>query len=156
MARDLRTVLRHLAAAPGYALSVIATLALAVGANSAIFSAVHAVLIRPFPIADADRTVIGSQTDNISGQAVIELTYRHLREWTGAGQTFTHAALMATHNWNAVLENRGEPARLSFAGVSGGFFDALGATPLLGRVFNAADDLPAAAPVIVLNHDAWQ
>ncbi|HEX5214973.1 MAG TPA: ABC transporter permease [Vicinamibacterales bacterium] len=155
MARELLVVIRHLTGSPGYALSVIATLALAIGANSAIFSAVHAVLIRPLPIAEPARTVVVSQTDNITGQSVIELTYRHLREWTGAGRTFTHAALMATHNWNAVLENRGEPVRVPFAGVSAGFFDALGAWPIIGRGFDAADDLPAAAPVIVLNYDAW-
>lgn len=141
--------------APAYAMTVTVTLAVAIGANSAIFGAVHAVLLRPLPLADPDRTVLVHQTDKITGQSVVELTYRHLREWQQAGGTFTHAALVATHNWNAVLQGRGEPARLSFAGVSANFFDALGVPALLGRTFEAADDVPNAAPVIVLNHDAW-
>ena len=152
---ELGLVIRHLRGAPGYAGLVIVTLALAIGANSAIFSAVHAVLLRPLPIAEPDRTVLVHQTDNVSGQAVIEMTYRHLREWQTAGPTFTHAALVSTHTWNAVLTGRGEPARLAFAGVSAGFFDALGVRPQLGRGFEPADDVHRAAPVIVLNHGTW-
>jgi putative ABC transport system permease protein len=151
----LNGVLRHLVRAPAYSLSVIVTLALAIGANSAIFSAVHAVLLRPLPLAEPGRTAVAWQTDNISGQAVIEMTYRHLREWRAAGRTFTHSALVGTHTWNAVLEGRGEPTRLSFAGASADFFDALGVRPLLGRGFEPADDVPNAAPVIVLNYGAW-
>ena len=153
--RDLGVVLRHLVRAPAYSLSVIATLALAIGANSAIFSAVHAVLLRPLPLAEPGRTAVAWQTDNISGQAVIEMTYRHLREWRAAGRTFTHSALVGTHTWNVVLEGRGEPTRVSFAGASAGFFDALGVRPLLGRGFEPEDDVPNAAPVIVLNYGAW-
>ena len=153
--QDFRLVLRSLGRTPAYASAVIVTLALAIGANSAIFSAVHAVLLRPLPLADPARTVVVSQTDNATGQSVIELTYRHLREWRGAGQTFTHSALVGTHTWNVVLEGRGEPARLAFAGVSADFFNALGVVPLHGRGFEAADDVPHAAPVIVLNHETW-
>ena len=104
---DLRIVIRHLGRSPAYSLSVIVTLALAIGANSAIFSAVHAVLLRPLPLADAGRTVVAWQTDNITGKAVIEMTYRHLREWRAAGRTFTHSALVGSHTWNAVLEGPG-------------------------------------------------
>ena len=154
LGRDLRIVLRHLGRSPAYSLSVVVTLALAIGANSAIFSAVHAVLLRPLPLADPGRTVVAWQTDNITGKAVIEMTYRHLREWR-TGQTFTHSALVGSHTWNAVLEGRGEPTRLNFAGASADFFDAVGVRPLLGRGFEPADDAPHAAPVIVLNHGAW-
>jgi predicted permease len=145
---------RHLVRAPAYSLSVIVTLALAIGANSAIFSAVHAVLLRPLPLAEPERTVIAWQTDNVTGKAVVEMTYRHLREWR-TGQTFTHSALVGSHTWNAVLEGRGEPTRLSMAGVSADFFDAVGVRPLLGRAFEAGDDTPHAPPVIVLNYGSW-
>jgi putative ABC transport system permease protein len=153
--RDLTLVFRHLRRAPAYAASVVVTLALAIGANSAIFSAVHAVLLRPLPLAEPGRTVVAWQTDKITGRSVIEMTYRHLREWRAAGQTFSHSALVGTHVWNAVLEGYGEPTRLSFAGASADFFDALGVKPLLGRGFEPADDVPNADPVIVLNYGAW-
>ena len=152
--RDLRIVLRHLVHSPAYSLSVIVTLALAIGANSAIFSAVHAVLLRPLSLAEPGRTMIAWQTDLVTNKAVIEMTYRHLREWR-TGQTFTHSALIGSHTWNAVLEGHGEPTRVNFAGASAEFFDAIGVTPLLGRGFAAADDTPHAPPVIVLNYGTW-
>ena len=151
---DVRHAFRHLRQSPGYAATAILTFALAIGANSAIFSAVNTVLLRPLPVeAPADLAVIW-QTDE-GGQAVIELTHRHLREWTAAGKTFTRAAVMGSHNWSAVLQGRGEPSRIWFNGVSAGFFDTLGVTPLLGRGLRAEDDVPNAPLVAVLNHGAW-
>ena len=151
---DLRHALRQLTQSPGYSLAAIATLALAIGANSAIFSAVNAVLLRPLPVESPDRLAVVWQTDE-GGQAVIELTHRHLREWTQAGSTFTAAAVMGSHNWSAVLQGRGEPSRIWFAGVSSGFFDTLGVRPLLGRGFRPEDDVPNAPAIAVLNHSAW-
>ena len=151
---DLHHAFRHLRQSPGYAATAIVTFALAIGANSAIFSAVNTVLLRPLPVAAPEDLAVVWQTD-AGGRAVIELTYRHLREWTAAGKTFTRAAVMGSHNWSAVLQGRGEPSRIWFNGVSAGFFDTLGATPLLGRTFRAEDDVPNAPAVAVLNHGAW-
>jgi predicted permease len=150
----MKLVLRHLIRSPAYALSVIVTLALAIGANSAIFSAVHAVLLRPLPLAEPTRTMIAWQTDHVTNKAVIEMTYRHLREWR-TGQTFTHISLIGSHTWNAVLEGHGEPVRVNFAGAAAEFFDAMGVRPILGRGFTAADDTPHAPPVIVLSYGTW-
>src|SRR3982751_3342523 len=152
--RDLRLALRHLRQSPGYTVTAVLTLAVAIGANSAIFSAVNAVLLRPIPVDDPSRVAIVWQTTGASG-AVVELTYRHLREWSAAGRTFTSASMMASHNWNSVLTGHGEPTRVWFNGVSGNFFETLGARPLLGRTFRAEDDLPHAAPVAVLNYSMW-
>src|SRR4051812_49680092 len=152
--RDLRLALRHLRQSPGYTVTAVLTLALAIGANSAIFSAVNAVLLRPIPVDDPSRLAIVWQTTGASG-AVVELTYRHLREWSAAGRTFTSASMMASHNWNSVLTGHGEPTRVWFNGVSGNFFETLGARPLLGRTFRTEDDLPHAAPVAVLNYSMW-
>jgi putative ABC transport system permease protein len=151
---DFRHAARHLRQSPGYALAAALTLAVAIGANGAIFSAVNAVLLRPLPVDAPDRLAVVWQTDK-AGQAVIELTYRHLREWTEAGSTFTKAAVMGSHNWSAVLQGRGEPSRIWFAGVSAGFFDTLGVRPLLGRGFRAEDDVPNGPAIAVLNHAAW-
>lgn len=154
MAADVRQALRQLRQSPGYTLTAVLTLAVAIGANSAIFSAVNTVLLRPLPVADPGDLAVVWQTD-AGGTAVIELTYRHLREWTTAGATFTRASVMGSHNWSAVLTGRGEPVRVWFNGVSAGFFETLGVGPLLGRALRAEDDVPNAPPVAVLNHGTW-
>jgi predicted permease len=140
--------------APGFTLATVLTFAVAIGSNSAIFSAVNTVLLRPLPVTAPERLAVLWQTDQ-GGQAVVELTHRHRREWMESSSTFTHAALMGSHNWSAVLEGRGEPARVWFSGVSGTFFDTLGVAPLLGRTFRLEDDMPNGPAVAVLNHGAW-
>ena len=149
-----RLALRHLRRSPGYSAAAVVTFALAIGANSAIFSAVNAVLLRPLPIEDPSRVAIVWQT-NADGKGVVELTYRHMREWTGAGTTFSRASMMASHNWNAVLEGRGEPFRIWFNAVSANYFDTLGVRPILGRAFRPEDDVPNAPSVAILNYGTW-
>jgi predicted permease len=151
---DARHTIRHLRQAPGFTIATILTFAVAIGSNSAIFSAVNTVLLRPLPVTAPEQLAVIWQTDR-GGQAVIELTHRHLREWMASGSTFTHASLIGSHNWNAVLEGRGEPTRVWFSGVSGTFFDTLGVAPLLGRTLRTEDDVPNGPAVAVLNHGAW-
>ena len=154
--QSLRLFLRQMRHAPGYAAMVVVTLGLAIGANSAVFSAVHAVLMRPLPVTDPDRAVVVWQTDNMQGQAVVELTLRHLREWTADQSVFLRAAVMGSHTWDVVLEDeRNEPTRVFFSGVSAGFFETLGVRPLLGRTLSADDDRPSSPPVLVLSHASW-
>jgi predicted permease len=151
---DLRLALRHLRRSPGYTATAALTFAMAIGANSAIFSAVHAVLLRPLPVDAPARVAVVWQT-NASGEGVVELTYRHLREWKASGFTFSRAGLMASHNWSAVLEGRGEPFRIWFNAVSADFFETLGTRPFLGRTFRGADDVANAPPVAILNYGTW-
>src|SRR6185436_11106786 len=117
-------------------------------------SAAEAVLLRPLPMQDPARLAVVWQTD-ARGQGVVELTYRHRREWMEVGHTFTSAALMASHNWNAVLTGRGDPFRIWFNAVSANFFDTLGVRPILGRGFRAEDDVMNARSVAVLNYGTW-
>jgi putative ABC transport system permease protein len=154
MLDSLRYGARRLRQSPGYVATAVLTFAVAIGANSAIFSAVNAVLLRPLPVEAPDTLAVVWQTDE-GGQAVVELTYRHLREWTGSGSTFVRAAVMGSHNWSAVLQGPGEPSRIWFNGVSADFFDTLGVRPLLGRGLRPDDDVPNAPRVAVLNHDTW-
>jgi putative ABC transport system permease protein len=154
MLDSLRHAVRQLRPSPGYVATSLLTFAVAIGANSAIFSAVNAVLLRPLPLEAPDNLAVVWQTDE-GGQAVVELTYRHLREWSGSGGTFVRAAVMGSHNWSAVLEGRGEPSRIWFNGVSADFFDTLGVRPLLGRGLRPGDDVPNAPRVAVLNYGSW-
>jgi putative ABC transport system permease protein len=154
MLDSLRYAVRQLRLSPGYVATSLLTFAFAIGANSAIFSAVNAVLLRPLPLEAPDNLAVVWQTDE-GGQAVVELTYRHLREWSGSGGTFVRAAVMGSHNWSAVLQERGEPSRIWFNGVSADFFDTLGVRPFLGRGLRPGDDVPNAPRVAVLNHGSW-
>lgn len=151
---DVRHTVRHLLRTPGFTLAAILTFAVAIAANSAMFGAVRVILLRPPAVTAPDQLAVLWQTDR-GGQAVVELTHRHLREWRESGSTFTQASLMGSHNWSAVLQGRGEPARVWFNGVSGTFFDTLGVKPLLGRTLRADDDVPNGPSVAVLNHGAW-
>ena len=151
---DLRLASRHLRRAPGYTATAVLTFALAIGANSAIFSAVNVILLRPLPVASPGRLAVVWQTGT-NDNRVIELTYRHRREWAEAGKTFTSAAIIGSHNWNAILFGRGEPTRIWFNGVSGDFFDVLGVRPILGRALRPEDDVPNAHDVAVLSHATW-
>jgi putative ABC transport system permease protein len=152
---DLRLTLRNLLKQPGYAVAVVVTLALAIGANSAIFSVVRAVLLRPLPIAAADDLVVCWDADPSRNVAVVELSYRNFQDWAAGNHSFSASAAMGSSNWTMVLDGQGEPARVAYTGVTASFFDTLGARPLLGRTFVPEDDLPNAPPVVVLSHVAW-
>jgi putative ABC transport system permease protein len=147
--------LRHLLKAPGYSLAAIVTLALAIGATTAIFSAVHAVLLNPLPAARADRLVIGWGFDPERSQGLIELTYRDIEALGQGNRSLSSVSSVGASTWTAVLEGHGEPARLSYAGVSGMFFETLRVTPALGRTLAPEDDVPNGPNVIVLSHGAW-
>ena len=131
---DLRLELRRLWQSPGHAVTAALTLALAIGANSAIFSAVRAVLLRPLPVESPERLAVVWQTDE-GGQAVVELTYRHLREWIDGGHDVLAAASWRRTTGARCSQGRGEPTRIWFAGVSAGFFDTLGVRPSSGAGF---------------------
>jgi putative ABC transport system permease protein len=153
---DLRYAVRYLWKSPGYTLAAVMTLAVAIGANSAIFSAVYGVLLRPLPMADASRLIVVWDSDPSRNLPVIELSYRQYERWAAAGRIFERAAAFGASTWPAVLQQRGESTRLSLAGVSGSFFDTFGTVPLLGRGLRVDDDAPGAPKVVVLSHDLWR
>jgi predicted permease len=151
----LRYALRYLRKSPGYTLAAVITLAVTIGANSAIFSAVYGVLLRPLPIADASRLVVVWDSDPSRNLPVIELSYRQYERWAAVDRVFERAAAFGASTWPAVLQQRGEPTRVALSGVSGSFFDTFGTVPLLGRGLRTDDDAPGAPKVVVLSHDLW-
>ena len=152
---ELRYAFRYLVKSPGYTAAAVITLAVAIGANSAIFSAVYGVLLRPLPIADASRLVVVWDSDPSRNIPVIELSYRQFERWAAADRVFERAAAVGASTWPIVLEQRGESTKLALAGVSASFFDTFGTVPLLGRGLRAEDDAQGAAKVVVLSHGVW-
>jgi putative ABC transport system permease protein len=152
--RDVGLTLRDLLRQPGYTLAAVITLALTIGANSAIFSVVYTVLLKPSAIFQPGNLVISWERDP-GASPVVEISYRNFQDWAAHSRSFSHAAAVGSSTWPAVLDMRGESVRLSSAGVSATFFDTLGVTPVIGRVFRPEDDLPNAARVAILSHATW-
>ncbi|MGH9145140.1 MAG: ABC transporter permease, partial [Vicinamibacterales bacterium] len=153
--REFRLSLRLLLKSPGYTAAVIFTLALVIGANSAIFGAVQAVLLNPLPIQQPGRVVVCWGANASRNLPVVELSYQNFQDWTARSRSLAKTAAVGSSTWPVVLEGRGDPARLASSAVSGSFFDTLGVAPALGRALRPEDDRPNAARVVVLSHGVW-
>ena len=153
--QDLRYGARMLWKKPGFTLIAIVTLALGIGANTAIFSVVNAVLLRPLPFADPDHLVWvwGNLRNGGNRTSISPLDYLDYRAQT---TTFEQFAAMASIPNSANLTGSGEPERLEARAVTGNFFQALGVPPLLGRTFRLENEQPGSEQVVVLSHGLWQ
>jgi putative ABC transport system permease protein len=149
---DLRLSARLLRKSPGFAATVIVVLALGVGANTALFSVIHGVLLHPFPYPDSDRIVfIGSARVGRDGQGPV--TYPDYLDMRQQAQRFAHLAFAANRNFN--LTQVAEPASLTGAAVSASAWPLLGLAPMLGRAFGEIDDRPGADPVCLISASCW-
>jgi putative ABC transport system permease protein len=148
--QDLRYGARMLAKQPGFTLIAVITLALGIGANTAIFSIVNAVLLRPFPFPAPERLVtLGEYT---SGGSV---SYPNFVDWRVQHTVFEAiSAVRGNESFN--LTGSGEPERLQGRLVSAEFFSTLGVKPVVGRDFLAEEDRPGATPAVILNYGLWQ
>ena len=147
--QDLRYSGRMLLKHPGFTLIAVITLALGIGANTAIFSIVNAVLLRPFPYHAPEQLVtLGEFVPRGS------VSYPNFVDWRAQSTVFESAsAVRSNENYN--FTGAGEPERLSGRLVSAGFFSLLGTKPFLGRDFVAEDDHPGANPTVVLSYSFW-
>jgi putative ABC transport system permease protein len=148
---DLKFALRQLLKNPGFTAVAVLTLALGIGANTAIFSVVNAVLLRPLPFPESDRLVWLSE-GNAEGNYPI--SYPNFTDWQAQQTVFDHIGVYNSGSYNLV--GSGDPRNLSAARMTAGAFAALRAQPALGRVFSADEDRPGAPPVVVLSHALWQ
>ncbi len=149
---DFRYALRSLLRSPVFAVAAVLTLALGIGANTAVFSVVRGVLLRPLPHADGERLVYLRQSAELAGVDNALFSVPEILDYRGAG-SFTGVGEFSAGSYN--LTARGEPQQVLAGIVSGNFFDVMGLRPEVGRVFDAGDDGEAAAPVIVLTYDYW-
>ena len=149
--QDLRYGVRALWKSPGFALVSVLVLALGIGANTAIFSVVNAVVLRPLPYADPDRLVAVWET--MPGNDARAVAPGNFVDWKAQNQSF--AQLAAYSNAYLNLTDEGEPERLSVAAVTTDFFSTLGVAPAAGRTFSPEDEAREEA-VVVLSHGLWQ
>jgi MacB-like periplasmic core domain len=150
--QDLRYGARMLLKRPGFTLIAVFTLALAIGANTAIFSVVNAVLLRPLPFKETDRLVAMWESNPQNKQN--EVSAANFIDWREQNQVFEQVAALSYASIS--LTGGDEPERLQAAPVTPSFFLALGAQASLGRTFLPEEEKPGAAPVVVLSHGVWQ
>jgi putative ABC transport system permease protein len=159
-AQDFRYALRQLSKAPGFAAVAIITLALGIGANTAIFSLLDQALLRSLPVKDTDRLVILQSLGSFNGHTSsrtdenFSFSYPMYRDLRDHNSVFS--GLIAT-TWAQVgVQWHNQPELLAAELVSGNYFDALGVKPALGRLLVASDELvPDANPVVVLSFSYW-
>lgn len=152
---DLRYALRGLVRHPGFTAVAVVTLALGIGATTAMFSVVRGVLLRPLPYAQSERLVRVAHYELETGQGEGSMGYETLRDLE-AGLRSVDGVAGISPAWNFAVGTASGPERLSGYWVSGAFFPTLGVPPLLGRALGPADDQPGADPAVVLSQAAWQ
>lgn len=150
--QDFRYAVRMLRKSPGFAAIAILTLALGIGANTALFSVVNGVLLNPLPYPHPEQIVAIKGTNLGFDQGPI--TYPNFLDWQRNNKTFSFIALYRNQDYN--FTGMSEPERLSGYMISADFFDVLSVNPVLGRTFNADDDRVGAAPVVILGGGFWK
>jgi putative ABC transport system permease protein len=152
LVQDVRFGARQLRKNPGFTAVTVLTLALGIGANTAIFSVVNALLLRPLPYADSDRLVMLSI--NSKGGDGGDTDYPTFDDWRERSQSFERTAVV--RSWGGVMTGQGEPEMVDGIRVSADYFRLLGVAPLLGRDFSPEEDRPDTRFVIMLSHALWK
>jgi len=152
--KDVRHGIRSLLKHPGFTTIAVVTLALGIGANTAIFSVINAVLLRPLPYHEPDRLVTIWEEMPQRGMYEIPVSFANLRDWVDQTKTLDQISSYTFTNLN--LSGVGEPARLGAVRSSANLFSLVGAAPLLGRLFLPEEDKEGANRVVILGHALWQ
>ncbi|HEV2420746.1 MAG TPA: ABC transporter permease [Candidatus Acidoferrales bacterium] len=150
--QDLRYAVRVLAKSPAFAIIAVLTLALGIGANTALFSVVNGVLLNPLPYPEPERlTSLYSHTKQFQYSSI---SYPNFLDWQRDNRSFSALAAWRGDDFN--LTGMGEPERLRAEMVSADFFSILGVQPVIGRLIETQDDHAGAAPVVVLSQGFWK
>lgn len=151
--RDTTLAVRQMARQPGFAAVVIVTLALGIGANTAVFSAVNSVLLRPLPNSEGDRLVRVAQHAPGLNQANIGFSVPEIREFQSQFQSLDHVVEFHAMTFNLIGE--GEPEEVQTGVVSWDYFAAMGMNPVLGRGFTQEEEAGVGEAVLVFSHEYW-
>src|SRR5438067_6339882 len=151
---NLRLAFRQLIKNPAFAAVAIITLALGIGANTAIFSIVNAVLLRPLPYPDADRIMVLSESSGPGQDFSVALP--DYFDWRTDAKTFEHLAVTHRESRNLSGVSGREAERVSCASVTRNFFQVIGLSPQLGRIFTDDEDKVGAPPVVMISDRLWR
>ena len=153
LGQDVRFGLRVLRRNPGFTLTALITLALGIGANTAIFSMIYGVLLRPLPYKDGQRLVVLNQQARLNNVNSLGFSVKEFQDYRDQNKTME---LVEHHAMSFILYGRGEPERVQTSVVSANFFDVLGVKPILGRTFVPEDEKPGGDAVLVLSYNYWK
>jgi len=152
--QDIRYALRVLRKNPGFTAVAVITLALGIGANTAIFSVVYAVLLKPLPYAQPNRLFTAFQANKLQGIAETGCSWPNFEDWRAQNHVFSELAGVVAHQ--LTLTGRGEPTVVNTSVVTAEFFSLLGVKPLAGRIFFSADGKQGAPPVALISEELWR
>jgi putative ABC transport system permease protein len=153
--QDVTHALRQLRRRPAFAIVTVLTLAVGIGANTAVFSAADHVILRPLPFTDAGRVMALWESDTRTGQNRSEVSPGNFRSWRERAQSFESMALIEPFGFDLTTAD-GPPQAVRSWAVTEQFFETIGAPPLLGRGFLPDEHVANAARVVVISHDLWQ
>ena len=154
LASDLRYAFRSLARVPGFALTVILTLGLGIGANTAIFSVVRGVLLRPLPNKDGEKLVYLRQSINGPGGENVLFSVPEINDIRENAKSFQGIAEYSQMTYT--LQGEGDAVRMNVGLVTGNFFEVMGLSPVAGRLLDSGDDGTKVPPVMVLTYEYWK
>ncbi|HEX5424744.1 MAG TPA: ABC transporter permease [Candidatus Acidoferrales bacterium] len=150
--QDIRYAFRLLRKSPGFTAIVVLTLALGIGANTAIFSVVYSVLLAPLPYQNPSQVVVLNETSPKVG--MVSVSYPNYIDWRDQSRSFSQMAVVAQVGFN--LAGITQPENISGYAVSPNFLSMLGVHPYLGRDFNPSEEKSGSAPVVLLSYSLWQ
>lgn len=150
--QDVRYGIRILRSSPAFTVVAVLSLALGIGANTAMFSIVDAVLLRPLPYADPSRLVMIWEQDEQGNRD--NATYSTWHDWRAQSKSFDDLALMGS--WQPTLTGNGDPENITGERVTNNFFRTLGVRPMLGRDFRPEEDTPKTSNVVMLSYELWK
>ena len=150
--QDVRYALRMLRKSPGFTAVAVLTLALGIGANTAVFSVVYSALLQPLPYRDASRLMVLNETTPKVG--VVSVSYPNFLDWRAQNHTFSEMAELEDVGFN--LSGVTEPESVSGLAVSPNFLAMMGIRPAIGRDFEAAEEKTGTAPVTILSYSLWR
>jgi putative ABC transport system permease protein len=151
---DFAYAFRMMRKNPGFTAIAILTLALGIGANTAIFSVVHAVLLRPLPYPAGHQLVFLRQQQKKLGIEDIQFSVHEIQDYREQNRSLS--GLVEYHAMSFILYGHGDPDRVRTGVVSWNYFDLFGVNPILGRTFLPGDEDPSAAPVLLLSYEYWR
>lgn len=153
--QDIKYALRGLRRSPGFTFAAIATLALGVGANTAIFSVVDGVLLRPAPLADISRVAMVWETDRKSGTTREPASIPDWRDFQQRSTKFDRVAAFSPVELN-FAPGTGDPRRIAGLGVSREYFETVGLSPIRGRTLTAEEDAAGGPRAVIISEDLWE